>query len=498
LTDAVVPPISQSRTPVAALIVGTILATAAAVALGVGIGDAWRLGTVLAALVLGLIALLFVFARTFAGYLVLISSSVMLIVFPGIGPLGANAFDGLLWPVLAGSYWGLAREKAQQGDAAEVGGAHDEIRAAHRRFSRAILLFFGVAALSLVMAAAQGRVGQLFASGLKLLRVFQGALLFPLGVMLLRTPRRMHLAIGAALVGGAVFAIVNSLAFGVSGVARAGITWWPLEPGISTADPNTAGTAMVLLWVLVLARQATRPQVLNLVMLPVVLTMLLLTQSRSGLLAWLTFTILSLRHLKWWHVVLGGLVLWALIPLVPEHYWIRMTRTVEMEPGSIDAFSSLVRLYAWKLAWQMFLDHPIFGVGYLGFGFMSNGYGSVGVYCGTVDNLYLEMATSVGLVGLGVLGFAVFRMFQLGATIRRVAPPGTLGFHLGWLHGPFIASLLVANFTGMPLLGIVGAAQLAFWNALLVRAGHEAVETARRDRATDASSGPAFLIPGLA
>jgi O-antigen ligase len=138
----------------------------------------------------------------------------------------------------------------------------------------------------------------------------------------------------------------------------------------------------------------------------------------------------------------------------------------------------MIRFYSWQAAWHVFLDHPILGVGYACFRFVSQAYHGLPFVIGTAESLFLEVAAGMGVVGLVALGIAIRRMFQLGKVIRRVTPANTFGHQLARYHAPFMISLLVANLTGDNWTGLVGLGQLAIWFALLVRAGHIAVREA--------------------
>ncbi len=56
------------------------------------------------------------------------------------------------------------------------------------------------------------------------------------------------------------------------------------------------------------------------------------------------------------------LLISTMVYLAPEKYWTEM-QTIVQEPQSLKGGTSQVRIYSWKAAWRMFLDHPIFGVG---------------------------------------------------------------------------------------------------------------------------------------
>jgi O-antigen ligase len=203
-----------------------------------------------------------------------------------------------------------------------------------------------------------------------------------------------------------------------------------------------------------------------------VLAMLPLTQSRSGLLAFATFTLLTVRHLRWrW--LLGALVMLLLaLPLVPPEYWERLRRSLTFKQGSFEVFSFLVRIYGFRAAWLVFLDNPLIGVGYLGYRFVSSQYNDLRLVLGTAENFVLETLAGLGLIGLGVVIAALRRLYALGTVALGVTPARTLGHELARRHAPLLTAILVANMTGNTFVGLVGVGQLALWCALLVRSGH--------------------------
>jgi O-antigen ligase len=237
-------------------------------------------------------------------------------------------------------------------------------------------------------------------------------------------------------------------------------------------SPNEAAAALLVLWALVQARWAARPSRWLLPLMGLVLVMLPLTQSRSGLLAFATFLLLTARHVRW-RRVLGGLVTLALtLPLVPASFWARMSHTLSFQQGTSEVFTFLVRIYGYRTAWNVFLDHPVFGVGYVGFRFVSANYNEFNLSIGQVENFLFETLVGMGIVGLVVVGLAFARLHALGRAVRRITAPRTLGHELARLNGPLLAALFVANLTGATFIGMIGIGQVALWCALLVRAGH--------------------------
>jgi O-antigen ligase len=207
-----------------------------------------------------------------------------------------------------------------------------------------------------------------------------------------------------------------------------------------------------------------------------------LTQSRSGLLAWATFGLLTLRWMRPSRILAGALAVAALLPLLPQAFWIRMARSIAVERGTNEVGSFFQRVYGWRVAWSVFLDHPWTGVGYLGFRFVSHTYNELRIIFFTVENYFYEILISMGVVGLALLVIVFVRLFQLGREVGRVAPPRTLAFYMARFHSPLLIALLVANMTGDNFMGMVSLAQLALWAAVLVRSGHAAVSEAERSQ----------------
>lgn len=453
-----------------------LLGGAALVTLGLAVvlGDPTPLRLRVLWSIAAVVLALFLASRPLLGLAALAFSSVMLIVVTLPAGKGLNLFDALLLPMLAVTYWGEARRVASHSDASETGEAHEALRTARRRFSRSALVYFSLAALSLGLILFQIGRPQAIDSGLKLVRGLEGILLFPLGLVWLRSRRSIEATIGAVLAALAPLAVLNALALGSGTVQRAGMTWFVSDPGWLVVDANEAGTGLLLIWVLVLVLHGMKPRARTLLLLPVILTLLALTQSRSGLLAWLTFTMLvTLQRRQWRYVAVAGLAFLVAIPLIPAPYWERLGRTLVLERGSFEAYTALIRVFGWHAARDAFLDHPLIGVGYEGFRFVGDRYNKLGLVFGSAESYYLEVATGMGLVGLFALFWVMRRMFRLGDVVRRHAPAGSLGHRLALYHKPFLAGLLVANLTGSNFLGMVGLAQLALWSALLVRAGHE-------------------------
>lgn len=456
--------------PIGLALVGLALC----MAVGVSVGYPTPLGRTFMGLLAGIVVLGVAFSRPALALQIVAASSVMLIVWVVGYGYTLNAFDVLLPPLLL--TWLLARERSA---VAVVSEERATILTAERKLIHAVLWYFGIAAASLLLTVFRHGVADAAESGIVLVRGFQGVMVYALGRWLIRREKDIHRVVAAMLIGGLVFALVSAAAVGSGSVRRAGMVWYANEPLWSIGSPNEAAIAMLLLWGLLLARQAMRPKLRNLVMLGVVLVMMVLTQSRSGLLSLFAFTVLCFR-MTYWRPILTGVALMAIsLPFVPQWYWERMARTLVLERGSFEAFSSLVRFYGWQAAWQVFLDHPIFGVGFLGFRLISADYNALGLSLLTTESIFLEAATGMGIIGLIALICAIVRLYQLGHAVSRVAPPGTMGAGMAQFHTPLITGFVAGNLTGNNWVGLVCLAQTALWCAMLVSAGERSIEGRR-------------------
>lgn len=465
-TGTVRPPLRGQALTAVAIVALALLA-------GLAAGDRSAEWTVPLAVIAG-IGVLYAGARwPFPSLLIMLGSNILLVVVRASGLRSVNVIDVLLPPVLLVSVLGAARHGARTHE--QHGPAHDRLHAAERGFTRAVMVFFACAALSLVQLAGQAGVAAALDSGLILIRAAQGLLLYPLCTWWLRTRVRVEAAWRALFVAGAALAVVNLIGVTAFHVPRAGMTLYLNNWDAPLSSPNEAGTATLIVGVVLLARQAMRPNWKNFTLGALMVLLLALTQSRSGILAWATFGLLTLRWVRPARLLTGALTIAAILPVLPVKFWERMVRSVAVERGSFEAFSFFQRLYGWRAAWGTFQDHPWTGVGYLGFRFVSHRYNELRVVLGTVENYYFEILVSMGIIGLALLVFVIVRLFQLGHEVSRVAPRGTLAYHMARFHTPLVIGLLVANLTGDNFVGMTSLAQLAMWTAVMVRSAHAAV-----------------------
>jgi O-antigen ligase len=138
----------------------------------------------------------------------------------------------------------------------------------------------------------------------------------------------------------------------------------------------------------------------------------------------------------------------------------------------------MIRVYGYQSSMRVFLSHPIIGVGFLGCRYISQAYNDLGLTMLGAENLYLETASGLGIVGLVVLGNWYVRAVQVGRAVTRVVPRDSLAHAFGAYHLPLLVGLSVWSMVGDGLMGMTGVGQLALWFAMLVRSSQIAVERA--------------------
>jgi hypothetical protein len=408
-----------------------------------------------------LVALAVIVVATFRprlSFWILLTSTVTLPVIPVTANRGANPVDILLLPALLGA-WLLVPAPADD--------LPREAKAAGIRVVRAAWLLVGAALVSLVALAVRGFGAYAADSLLPLLRLIQGFMFYGLGMRLLRNRADLRSARNAIVWGFLIGAVVNVIGLAVLGSPRAGMTWNLLDPNYFISSPNEAGFAVTFLWVLVLA-MPFRNKLLTAAVLAISIVFLLATNSRSGLVSWLTFvTVWGVIHRKG-RLLLLPLGLALLFPFLPDAVTAKFTRTLMAQRGSFEIYSTLVRVYAWKTAIIGFQHNPIFGVGYLCFRYFSHMYNTLTLNLGTAENIVLEFAVDTGVIGLTALFWLGASIVRLVRAVARSTAPGSPEHELARLGMAFLVAELIANMTGNNLIGMVSAAQLAVFCAFLV------------------------------
>lgn len=323
------------------------------------------------------------------------------------------------------------------------------------RLDRPMVLFAGfvaVNALAIGVAAIRFKLtlGQVAFSSLYLIRWSLYAALYAFALTALRRAAAPRLIRGTVAVCGAfaAFGIIQSIflpnfAFIVYPDAIPYIDW-DIQGNRLVAtflDPNFAGAFIMFGLLYTHAQAADRKP--SYPLLALFWVALILTLSRSSIIATLlglgllTFRTRSFRRL---FVPFMG---FAVIAMLLADRLLQFAAAYN-KLTLVDA-SALARLGDWLLAWRVFADNPVIGVGYNTFGVVRAAYGSAasGNMAFGSDGGILYMAAVSGIIGVALLGAVLWRLTTLGwRTYQTRTLPQTVRV-LGLTLHAWIPSLMV-------------------------------------------------------
>jgi O-antigen ligase len=264
-------------------------------------------------------------------------------------------------------------------------------------------------------------------STLYLLRWSMYAGLYVFALTALKTsaaPRLIALAVGVCTVF-AVFGIFQSIflpnfAFMVYPDAIPYVDWDVQGNRLvsSFLDPNFAGAFIMFGLLFAHARGATlnrQPYPL----LAVFWVALILTLSRSSILAAIVgLGIVTVRTGNFRKLLLPVLILGLVGWLAADQL---MSFAAQYQKLTVADPSALRRLAAWLLAWRVFVDNPVIGIGYNTFGVVRGAYSAstAGNAAFGSDGGLLYVAAVSGIVGVALLGAVFWRLTRLGLRTYR-------------------------------------------------------------------------------
>ncbi len=217
---------------------------------------------------------------------------------------------------------------------------------------------------------------------------------------LITTPQRLRLLTIVAVISMAVASAQSVLSF----LTRPDYLLMMSRLRGTNFDPNYFAISLLPFIVISFyVGLAEKNKIVKLLLLfiPVILvTALILTQSRGGLLGlavMLLFAIIRAKN-KFSALITVGVLSFILVSVMPQTVWERFEKT-RLENSHDDTIGSTVRRYYLAMAaWEMFLDYPIFGSG------PGNYYYNCRLYYplspGRAHSLYLEIMAEMGSVGL--------------------------------------------------------------------------------------------------
>ncbi len=327
-----------------------------------------------------------------------------------------------------------------------------------------LLLLLGVMALSLTYSPNQPEATIGFMRTLVLVLFLYGA------QMLIESRAAVHtvvISMALALIGGSILAVVQiateKFFLPASFVIAVGANA-PRATG-TFHNPNTFGTFLMcgvvfLSAILLNYRMSFWQRVLLLVSLAFGLAGLIATFSRSNWLAAIVGLVVPLylaRKLRYFFITLaiGGLLVVAIKEFVPfaEHIFLRFLSifTFVEEFGQAGRESGSARIYFLIAGIEMFLDHPLLGVGWRAFPMLFEQYKPVDfpnwVPTRESHTLFANMMAELGLVGLLASAWIVWRTLSRGFAGLRVMPDPYLRAVLVGLLSMFIAFQVSLSFT---------------------------------------------------
>ncbi len=113
------------------------------------------------------------------------------------------------------------------------------------------------------------------------------------------------------------------------------------------------------------------------------------------------------------------LILAVLAAVAVIAFWLRFDKIVQRlnaTRAGASEFSVVTRIEYWQASWQMFLDHPVGGVGLGAFPAVYPGYGrSTAKYerLEQAHNDYLQLLTDAGLIGAALGGWFLFEIVRI-------------------------------------------------------------------------------------
>ena len=192
-----------------------------------------------------------------------------------------------------------------------------------------------------------------------------------------------------------------------------------------TINPNNYGLILVvgICAVVYLSKESIESTILSCVILAILIWSIIQCGSRKSLIAavllvslWIINHVRELLRSKWHLEVIIGILLVIFVAVsafyVFNNIYIGSDSQIRMQSlGNRNEGSMTMRKYYYKLAWELFLEKPIFGVGFNQF----QEYSSSGLFS---HSLYAESISCWGLVGCLIyypsLLAAIFRAWKIG------------------------------------------------------------------------------------
>ena len=183
----------------------------------------------------------------------------------------------------------------------------------------------------------------------------------------------------------------------------------------------------------------------------------------AGLLVLSILIVMSLAHQnpsikKWALRVVGGMIALMVISSMAACYWVMQIRAGrDVDGGLSSLFDSVARLNFWPMAYEQWINFPIFGAGarsfsYLCFEYWNPNLPPTHANPEYVHNEYLQLLTDYGLIGLLIVVIALATHFSLGWIQTRKLAEALKGN--GLQKGSNAMALTIAGMSGMAAMSV--------------------------------------------
>jgi O-antigen ligase len=121
-------------------------------------------------------------------------------------------------------------------------------------------------------------------------------------------------------------------------------------------------------------------------------------------------------------VVLGGIVIIVVLIFAPEKYWEEMQSATSDQTMTIGTGAE--RLYTWGIGWEMFLGHPIFGVGQGNFPWNfdefqgAERFNTRSLAGRAAHSMYFTLLPELGLLGTGMFFMMILSNYTTVGRVR--------------------------------------------------------------------------------
>ena len=205
---------------------------------------------------------------------------------------------------------------------------------------------------------------------------------------------------------------------------------------------------------------------------------ILLTQSRGaflGLLAGMGPGFIAMGLKRQGRLLFFAGILALVISLaIPASVWERLSGITKLTSTSTIAQadpegSAEQRFEVQKVAWKIFVDNPVFGVG-LGVYPLENARYAPALGRRDTHNTYLNVAAEVGLPGFALWCAFVWSVLRYAYRSRRLAAPGELPTQQAWIERAFWGYLVAAIFGSYANLTFPYLALAVLWCSATLQA----------------------------